>query len=391
MKLIDKLYYAWHNVISSKLRSGFTIIIVFILGIVGMALICMSIMFVKNTNGLFSHEAAKEPITINCYFGNDISEYNFTRLKDVFDDNSQYISNIYGNSVYRNYSFMYYTEYNESIILGNKPSASNGNTNSIYLEKSYMISYNIGDSYTIPEDDFEFIVSGFFENNNEDEKEYFIDLEYLKNNIDPLNSFNIDFYYSEDMNFTRTMEGLLNLQNDVEKTIPKSSSSSANTVYSSFLYSFSLATFMKKIVTFAVIFMFLVLCVLSLGSISNSIMISIDKNRRTFGIFSAVGMNKREIQEIVIYECIIVIVSGILLSYIGLFLLNNVIVEITNVIMNNILEYSIKQTDYVFTSTYPFYVPIITSIFFIGFTLLFARSSIKKIGSSSIIDVINEV
>jgi ABC-type antimicrobial peptide transport system permease subunit len=65
------------------------------------------------------------------------------------------------------------------------------------------------------------------------------------------------------------------------------------------------------VMTAASVFICFIILIISIGSVANSIIISVDKNKRFLGVMMAVGLNKGGVRRIVQYEALTVIIIAI--------------------------------------------------------------------------------
>ena len=116
----------------------------------------------------------------------------------------------------------------------------------------------------------------------------------------------------------------------------------------------------------AAVFMCFIILVISIGSVANSVIISVDKNKRFLGVMMAVGLRNKGVKRIVQFEALVIITAATGIAY-GILLL--------------IKKYFTYIIDFLMTMTgfkenivvMPVYVPLITVMAFIVIALLFAR------------------
>lgn len=135
----------------------------------------------------------------------------------------------------------------------------------------------------------------------------------------------------------------------------------------------------------ASVFICFIILVISIGSVANSIIISVDKNKRFLGVMMAVGLNNRGVNRIVQYESLLIIILATGAAYGMLRLFDQYFMPVIDFLMTlpGFTESSIVIM--------PVYIPIITVLAFIGMALLFARKSLAKIINMDVISVISEV
>lgn len=132
-------------------------------------------------------------------------------------------------------------------------------------------------------------------------------------------------------------------------------------------------------------FIGLMVLIISIGSVANSVMISVDKNKKFFGVMMAVGLTRGGIKRIAQLEifCVIIIATGI--AYGILYLLKSYFVPLVDALMALV---GMTGTSIILM---PVYLPIIVVAVFILMSLLFARRSLARVTNMDVISVISEV
>lgn len=135
----------------------------------------------------------------------------------------------------------------------------------------------------------------------------------------------------------------------------------------------------------ASVFICFIILIISIGSVANSVVISVDKNKRFLGVMMAVGLKKKGVKNIVQYETLLIIMIATGLAY-G-------IVRVFEQYLMPIIDYMMNLTGFTDSSqlVMPIYIPIATVLGFIIMALLFARKSLVKIVNMDVISVISEV
>jgi ABC-type antimicrobial peptide transport system permease subunit len=138
-------------------------------------------------------------------------------------------------------------------------------------------------------------------------------------------------------------------------------------------------------------FLCLVLILLSIGSLANTIMISVDKNKKFIGLLKALGLDEKDLKSTIKLESVTTILLGVVLAFLTIFAFSGFLSDLNTLIINSLFSNYVKEVDYVAVFSMPIYVPIIVLFFFIAFTLLFARGSMSKIAKTDPMAVISEV
>ncbi|MDD4000895.1 MAG: FtsX-like permease family protein, partial [Bacilli bacterium] len=148
-----------------------------------------------------------------------------------------------------------------------------------------------------------------------------------------------------------------------------------------------------KIIIAAIFFIATILILLSIGSVSNSIMISVDQNKKFFGLLKTLGLKDKDIKDLIVIETFFTVIFGIIFASLTLLIL---VPLIGNLILY-LLEFFLRHVYHEVYSTFPFhvnfpiYIPIISILVFTIFSVLFSRNSITKLTKANPIEIIKEV
>ena len=134
-----------------------------------------------------------------------------------------------------------------------------------------------------------------------------------------------------------------------------------------------------------------VLLLISVGSLANSIIISIDRSKKFIGLLKALGVRTRALKNIIIFESMTLISVGIIIGYILLWAISYPLKLINNALVNSLYGYYIEANGYAPSFYIPIYVLFIAIFLFTSLTVLFARGSLRTISKMDPIEVISEV
>ncbi|MEG1510099.1 MAG: ABC transporter permease [Clostridia bacterium] len=147
-----------------------------------------------------------------------------------------------------------------------------------------------------------------------------------------------------------------------------------------------MADMMLLIVMVVIIILSTIIILLSIGCVSNTIKITVEQNRKFFGMMKAIGMQNKTVRAVVQWQAVIMTLISVLLSsalVAGLVLaMKGILTSLTSMMFGNCAI--------VICSLSP-YIPLVTFFALIGFVLLFTRSSLMKISKMDVISVISEV
>lgn len=131
---------------------------------------------------------------------------------------------------------------------------------------------------------------------------------------------------------------------------------------------------------------FLIL-LLSIGSVANTIIISVDKNRKFIGLMKAMGLKNKGVKSIVYKEALVTIFLGVALAVCLVLCLGGPMETLLDFIFGSMaygLEFSVRFT------LSP-WVPVGTAIAFFLMAILFSRGSLNRMGKADVITIISEV
>ena len=135
----------------------------------------------------------------------------------------------------------------------------------------------------------------------------------------------------------------------------------------------------------------LVLLLMSVGSLANSVMISIDRSKKFIGLLKALGVKGRELKRVIIFESVTLISIGVLIAYGLLWALSTPLGLVATALTNSIYGNQALLVNYTPTLSLPFYVFIGAVVLFVLLTLVFARGSLRKVSKMDPMAVISEV
>lgn len=442
MKLLDRYKIALHNIKNNKSRSILTTAIVYIISLLITVILCIGISFANNTSEIIRtyYQTSKEPIEVSYYnYGGEESTgkldkdvyQNLAKTLDKYQsviDYSKYEYNSSGNNnvVVQEHKFPI-TKHIE-IIEGKNVSKNDSNTNDVLVSSTYAQKYyeknnevlkpgtlieyevdhyvydnSVGTSETILKK-LELNVIGIYkivevEKNSyesnlvSENTEVIIDANYLINNVPKLSYTNIEYYYNvSQTNFneeeiTKELDGFVKeLNNILPKNNPDYDSANSNA-----LMDLKMSRLTGAIIIAAAAFLCFVLILLSIGSLANTIMISVDKNKKFIGLLKALGLNEKDLKSTIKMESITTIVLGVILSFATVFLFKGIIGSLNELLLSSMFSSYLSSIEYSIVFSLPIYIPIIVFVFFVFFTLLFARSSMSKIAKTDPMAVISEV
>lgn len=444
MKFIDTAKVAIHSILNNKSRNILTVIIVAIVSALVMFIVSLGISFNYNQTEASKKSFDENGVNYNIYgqileqnqyiSNEEIEKFNsilpnYKSIIDTVSYNAQFRGNC---SIYlenqnsknpisfdtRNIKVIdaenYYVNYKDFIINGSIWTKNDKNKNNIWLSDNYIMTLaengfdlSVGDTLKInytPYDKYQnttdkiisLTIKGIFKEQNNGYRNHnmIIDINTF------LNCFSeevdgITMTYNPpkgcDYNFNEIYKQIKSFNEELLKIFPKQNVNGAerSRVYVDFIQQMKNSDFIGLIVVSLLIVLAFIVLILSIGSVANTIFISVDKNRKFIGLLKALGLNEKGVKQIIKVEAFIVIFVGLLFGGVILACTSGVVVKIVQMIINEMFAY--QGIHHVVVSKFPFYLPFITFVFFYLFALIFSRGSLRKISSQDVIETISEV
>lgn len=451
MRFIDRYKISLHNIKNNKSRSILTTVIVFVISILVMAIMCFAISFSSNNNKILReyYQSDKSQISINYSgysesggFGYD----NIQSLETTLNKYPEYINDVnyqliyyYKNGEYYNYQQLFYnfkiSDYNYpktyKIVQGRNIIKSDSNTNKVLVSEDYVDSYyRVNNVLLVPGSQFiyhqeypiyiqststniiydiPFEIVGIYENEENINDNYYYygsdsnivcDINYLCNNFDKTNtkisSVVINTFTSQtNFEFNNFYNALNDIYKELNNNTPKIVYNYNNKERDAFSCDAINTMRISNIVGWIIIgfagFLSLVLILLSIGSLANTIMISVNKNKKFIGLLKALGLDGYDLKSTIRLESITTIVLGVLIAFVGLFIIRIPLSNLNEQLLTNVNSMYLNDINYKFSFEIPFYVPLGTIAVFILLTLLFSHSSMSNISKTDPMAVISEV
>ena len=133
----------------------------------------------------------------------------------------------------------------------------------------------------------------------------------------------------------------------------------------------------------------MLILLLSIGSVVNTILISVDKNKRFLGLLKALGMKQGDLRKMIGAETLLMVAAGAALGVGLLYALRGAILSLLRSIFSTMfseLPFGIAVGVWV-----PFWLPLATAAAFFAFALLFSRRSVNAFAARDVIGTVSEV
>lgn len=454
MKLIDRIKLSLHNLYNNKSRSFLTIIIVFVVSTLIMTIMLIGINFSTNLNKVqqrvISTSVPSIYFTKDLKLENRVVSTNFTSndVDFILEKALKYQTVNHNMSFSASENFIYHpllnqqlsNNYIDQISIGNSDKILNTNIisfafpnneskrlvdgriwsiddvgrNGVWVNNTFVQKYDkvkiirSGDviwlhsktasAASIPNGNEiyhsqNFIVHGIIDDDKANANVY-IDLSYMINNYPAnaiANQIRFDFYppkreykfnevYSQIDKFIK--EVVVSKHDMGEEYRFKGSSE--------VIEQLKITKLINLIVISLSILLSIFILLLSIGSVANTIVISVDKNKKFIGLLKAIGLKQKEVVNVVQIEAIFTISIGVILSTTMIMLnINYFQTFLSDLFASLNFQSSLLNVQILFNI--PIYLPIAVIIIFLLLALVFSRGSLTQIARMDVINIISEV
>lgn len=286
--------------------------------------------------------------------------------------------------------------------------ASDEGKNNIWLGSDYINDFNVGDTLTLEGKDGVYTIMGFITDSSSwwgesnkmyldytqftySQDDYIISTDewgntYTSNGYG-ISGINLGMSYNDGADSNAVVSELKAFikEYNVSKIVSNKNTAGLS-VTSSAVSMLALIDVVNIGIIILVIFLSVVLILLSIGSVSNTVKISVEQSSKTFGMMKAIGMQNSTLKSIVNTQAnIMAIIATALAS-----LLAVVVMKAIKPIMGSLMSmFGIAESMVV--STLPWFVPFAVLGMLIFFIVLFTRKSLAEICKMDVISVISEV
>ena len=131
------------------------------------------------------------------------------------------------------------------------------------------------------------------------------------------------------------------------------------------------------------IFLSLIVMLLSIGCVSNSIEITVEQNRKFFGVMKAVGLRNKTVKQIVRWQAVVMIVLTVAIA--------SGIVSGILYGLKPMIAQSLQLPIDAFVFSIPVFVPFLIAAMLIILVMISTKKSLNKISKMDVVSVISEV
>ena len=381
MKIIDYFKIVFHSLVQNKLRTLLTIIVI--------SLMSFSLMFLTYTMYYYNNFIDNTILKLNK--DNCIYEVSFDPLcaptRNFYDEYSKLLGEsneftAYRTSIGEAISFNKYSNCSAEfyhVIEGEEPQNFSG-MNVIYLPIESKEKYSIDSNYKIR--DYEFVVKGYTNG-----ARYF-DIDYAVDEINP-------------KIFTATTSFESKNLKDIKNSIKISSKRTAWVEANYNINVFSINTTFEKavelfknknIITLISTISIILFAIILTSCISNSISILTDKNKDIYCLMKLIGSKNKNIIIINYIENFIVIINGVIVSFIFALLFNS----FTQKIAYSLYEATLASIDLdmeniIIISKNYYFIPLFVLLLILIIASVFVIRTCKKYIKTEPYELVNDL
>lgn len=446
MSFFSTLRLALHTLMQNKVRSILTVIIITVVSFVIVFLFSFAFSFQSSMSENINKLVNEDGLTITVsamytmdsgggYGGVNMALEDVEKIVDIFDDGTGNISYI---SMRSNTSMSYegtggsatvsmtpfYSKSNpfvgqsDYLVSGRLWNTSDEGTSNIFINVALakltgaaigdslpLIRYNhSGSSYTTESYTVCGVISGKQNDDYYGNSTYTAYLDYKNFSDAPVyNNYSGGYYGSDGMCINKVTGGMIPQEGEIYGTgfqsymsgigkkieDMKYSHPNVSGYYSAYLLSLmSILNIVFWIILALILFISIIIILLSINSVSNTVRISAEQNRKFFGVMKAIGMKNKTLRAILITQVIIMLIIGVgIATGIAFFAVGGLEFVLASLIGS--IFYATGEA-IILCSVSPI-VPVITFVLLAGFVMLFTRASLSEVSRMDVITVINEV
>ena len=453
MQLIDRIKLALHNLWNNKSRSLLTVVIVFVVSTLILIIMLVGINFSSNLNKLQQRAISSSVPSVYLYKQEIIDDrevQTYFTVKDIdlilakahkyqtvnhslslitsknfiyhplLNEtlSKQFIDQLYFNGLYTNLStnivsFSFPNNTQKRLVDGRIWSTSDVGVNNVWVNSSFIdeqmklgkiirpgdviwLHSRFTSSSINPEVTHHsqyFVVQGIIDDNNVNSSVY-IDVSYMVRNYpnEAISSrVQLDFYPPKrEYRFDEIYSLIDNFIKEVRISLAETSEKTTIIANSDLMDQLKITKLISLIVIGLSVILSILILLLSIGSVANTIVISVDKSKKFIGLLKAIGLKQKEVVSIVQIEAIFTISTGVLLST-GIIALNgNTFQSFLSSILNS-LNFQVSLLNIQIVFEIPLYLPVVVIVTFLSLALVFAKGSLTQIARMDVINIISEV
>lgn len=390
MKFIDTIKISLHNMWNNKTRTLLVTLVLFILSTLVTVILGISINVIKITNQISGYNDVVD-LSMGYNWNKEVTNEEIESLKKIAEQSKILTHTCFEieklNTIAVDTSTNIYDGIDDSLISGrfwnktdkNKPycwvSVEYATTNHVDIgDVIALYEYNGSQRYYEVKGVVKNIIIGYYEVN------CIIDAERVKTDQIPIRGLH---FYSSRLRGKPTISDIMQIR-DIVKANNKASQSNPEglAVRSNYVETIEMKLIMSGAILGGSLVLAIIVILLCIGCVSNSIQITVEQNRKFFGMMKAIGLRNATVKRIVRWQAVFMIVLSVIgASLVGMGVMALLKPQIVKLFYTNVpIDFAL-----------PFYVPFIVMFLLVSLVLIFTTKSLNKISRMDVVSVISEV
>lgn len=390
MKFIDTIKISLHNMWNNKTRTLLVTLVLFILSTLVTVILGISINVIKITNQISGYNDVVD-LSMGYNWNKEVTNEEIEALKKIAEQSKILTHTCFEiekpNTIAVDTSTNIYDGIDDSLISGrfwnktdkNKPycwvSVEYATTNHVDVgDVIALYEYNGSQKYYEVKGVVKNIIIGYYEVN------CIIDAERVKTDQIPIRGLR---FYSSRLRGKPTISDIMQIR-DIVKANNKESQSNPEglVVRSDYVDTIEMKLIMSGAILGGSLVLAIIVILLCIGCVSNSIQITVEQNRKFFGMMKAIGLRNATVKRIVRWQAVFMIVLSVIgASLVGMGVMALLKPQIVKLFYTNVpIDFAL-----------PFYVPFIVMFLLVSLVLIFTTKSLNKISRMDVVSVISEV
>lgn len=194
-----------------------------------------------------------------------------------------------------------------------------------------------------------------------------------------------------DYNYNQIYKTMVDFNNEVNQLLPPYDGQfgEVQRAYCSHIDFMEMAQFSKTLLISVFSVLSVLILLLCVGSVVNTILISVDKNKKFFGLLKALGLLQKDLKIIVGLEVLLNVLLGVALSVAMILPLQQPMFSVIDSIFNRLFYQA--PPNFVLTMVFPWWLPIVNAVIFAAIAVLDTLRNVKTFAEKNVISTISEV
>lgn len=377
MKTRDAFMIATRDAVRSRAKTFFTFLNVTVLSCLLMGIVYVTVLANTSLKATLVKAISDSGFYVGCQSEAGITQEDYSRMRELYRELPQEKTTITARV-----SNNYLIDFSHTSLC-----TTTGSVNPAYHDQPYVyISpvfsdyYKEGMAFSIEykgengTETMSLIIAGYIE--GLPSNSHYIDIDFYQHSIAPLTSFEVYCKGTTGLMSEETIEKVREFYHEMKELFPDSF---ANGEKIARLEAFDKLPSVRRESVMIAVCLALVILAMSIGTISSSVVMTIDENREFYGMMRLLGSEKNAVFKILSIELVEDITSGVILATVLLLLLTPALSRLSLVMSSLMASYSLNIGSSVTAATrsaYPWYLPIGTIIVTFGFVMIFSRKKL---------------